>query len=171
MGKKRHHMDTSLDTSQLNNRFFPDVLRGKRIKEDYELWASKELLEEYLKTENPKHLFQAIKKNDKLILQGSGIPETYLRYNNIEYVDAYTIVFVSIGHWQWLHFTNRENEKIVKTAERLLTKIGSSLIPHDIVDYEQINCGNYFVHKKPHWKGSDSSIKYNDANEFINCWD
>ena len=175
MGKNRHHMDTSSDTSKekiLNASFFPDELRGKKLKEDFQLRESKEPLELYLEAEDPKHLFKAISANNNLILQGSGIPETYLRYNNIEYVDAYTIVWVSIYHWQWLHIRHRGRDKIVKEAERLLINIGRSLIPHDIKDYSPLSCGNdYFVHRTPHWKGSDTYITYNNAKSFIEYWD
>ena len=163
-------MDTSLDTSKEkipNALFFPDGLRDKKLKEDFQLRESKEPLEQYLETEDPKHLFKAISANNNLILQGSGIPETYLRYNNIEYVDAYTIVWVSIYHWQWLHISNRGRDDIVDEAERRLIKVGRALIPYDVKDYIQIVCNDGLIHKMPKWKNSKPYLTYSNPKQFI----
>lgn len=65
---------------------------------------------------------------------------------------------------------NRGRDEIVDEAQRLLTWVGRALIPHDIRDYIEIECGEYFFHKIPKWQGSDASLEYNNARKFIDYW-
>jgi len=165
-------MDTSLKKNQKKksepkeNDFFPEELRGKKLQDDGWLGESKEPLKKYLMTKKPEFLFQAMKVNLNKVLQG--IPEYSIK--ETEFVGAHTIVWATIDHWQWVYLRNRGNEEIIKEVEKLLMNVGRALIPSDVGVYEEIKCGEFFVHKKPKWKGSDASLRYRYVNEFIDYW-
>jgi len=153
------------------NIFFPDELRDKKL--EYGDWPKeiKEPLEEYLKTEDTKYLFQAIKANFNDILKGHGVPEAYLRYSdNTEFVDAHTIVWVSINHWQWLHIMYKEQIKISTEVERLFVNVGRSLIPFEVKRQIEKDCGEIFMHVVPKQKGESPYITYKNASKFIEYW-
>jgi len=166
MKKQRKNKKEDSKKKKFAGLLFPDSLRGKKLRDDGWLREIKEPLEKYLMTEKPEFLFQAMKPNLNQVLQGS--PEYSIK--ETEFVDAHTIVWVTIRHWQWIYLLNKGKEEIDKEAEKLLMNVGRALIPSDVEVHEETNCGDFFVHKKPKWKGSDASLRYRYVNEFIDYW-
>ncbi|MDA2918585.1 hypothetical protein MYX76_03655 [Desulfobacterota bacterium AH_259_B03_O07] len=165
---KRDNTDTSLDTSSKPKfNLFPRVLRGKKIELiNEELHAR---LEDYLKTEDPKHLFKAIKQ-DAYCLQGRGLTQDDLTYHfDSTEIDVHTVVWVTIEYWQDICFFKLGTEEVIDEAKRLLGNIGNALILENKAYYE-IECGNYFSHKIPTYQGDDRSINYENAKEFTDYW-
>ena len=159
MGKNRHHIDTSLDTSPKSMKFnfpkpfpvrrtkkkgkynllFPNSLRRTKLEGCLKNTDFGKHLNKYLKTEDPKYLFNAI-KCDYRILQGVGCdaeeeyikacdknPDSYVKFVEI---DPHTIVWETIRFWQEIIFLpgmwgKEEREKVKK----YLKTIGSALIP------------------------------------------
>src|SRR3990172_6947481 len=141
---KKNNRQTPLDNklgSKKDNPLFPYTLRGKKFKrpENF-LGLSKErlgsfdewktLLEQYLETENPDYLFEAIRENNG-ILQGKGrnlVVEEHLREKgevqsepDSIYMDSHTIVWETIYWWQKLHVlgsSNKEKEIIVELLRK-----------------------------------------------------
>ena len=157
MGKNRHHIDTSLDTSlkkKLGNSLFPDTLRGKKYQRpenflglsnerlgSFEAW--KTLLEKYLDTENPDYLIEAIRENNGL-LQGIG-----RRFRSEElgivdkpsdpiYVDGYTIVWETIHWWQKLHGFLGSSKKEKEIIVELLRNQGKTEIANRLAQEKKI---------------------------------
>jgi len=162
MNKKEE--DRTTETKE--NIFFPDKLRGKKLRYDGWLGESEEPLKKYLMTEKPEFLFQAMKVNLNRVLQGQ--PDYSIKQT--EFVDAHTIVWVTIYHWQWVYLRNRGNEEIGKEAEKLLMDVGRALIPSDVEVYEETNCGDFFVHIVPKWKGSHEELILIEPYKFIEYW-
>jgi len=48
--------------------------------------------------------------------------------------------------------------------------VGRALIPSDVEVHEETNCGEFFVHKVPKWKGSHEELILTEPYKFIEYW-
>lgn len=135
----------STKSNQSNNKLlFPPHLRNKKI--DPRTWEHcKYCLEEYLKTEDPEYLLQAIKidfrilvdEGDALILESIPIDyenELIELHENYEFVNHHTIVWSAIRYWRHIYYMEYGRKKNLKSlladdAEKLLKRIGAVLVP------------------------------------------
>jgi len=189
-----------------HNPLFPPNLRGRKLRRyKYKRERDRfffedfgEDLRNYLKTEDPKYLFIAIYKNER-ILQGE---RRFLRSEIIHAeefekpewkksstideptksstIDEPTIVWESIDYWQDLilygHIYYYRTEKgfsyrqdYLKEAQNLLKKIGSSLIPRPQLGVEEPT-EDGFIHIFPMVKGQRPSLEYKSAQKFLERW-
>jgi len=153
------------------NIFFPDELRGKKLRKDYWPNEIKECLEKYLTTENPDYLIKAIKADVNGILQSHGVPAADLRYStDIKFVDAWTVAWRSIELWQWLYITEHPEGKIVLDADDWLRKIGSAFIPRRR-GYWELDCRDFLLHKKVFGQGKKFKYAYRNPDDFVKVWE
>jgi len=164
-----------MDTSEVDiHFFFPDELRGKKLCKYHDEEISKKL-SAYLKTEDPEYLFEAIKKDNRLLY--SHYPTNLVSHEPLpkklfkDGLDPGTIIWSSIVNWQWIHITWRTRKDIVKQTERLLRRIGLALIPNDIKSYAERDFLDIFTYVVPKRKGDSPHLKLKDRQKFLAHWD
>ncbi len=184
--KKQSRTKSNTKNSIEENKFFPDVLRGKKLKKEGWLGKTNELLEQYLQTEDPEFLFKAIAE-DFSILQGAA--KNLNTDSDVKYIDGYTITWQSIYHWQgicldWImiYWENGEldaleepeikvkekysKQKLALDAENLLKKIGNSLLIQ--FDDGNICTTDGLTHITNKYQHGSRKLTYDNAENFLN---
>lgn len=182
MGKNRHYMDTSLDTKKKDrkrNPLFPYTVRGKKLYKDLHDTDWGKLLSKYLESEDPEDLFYAVQTNNG-ILQGRGInldQQDFLRtytknpdhYPDPEFIDAHTVLWESVRHWEEKIMFSIGKEETRKEAEKYLAKIvGSASIPRRPPYHYHDKIG--LIHVVQSEKGTKPYIIYESPYKFMELW-
>lgn len=181
-------MDTSLDTNKKKKKhLFPYTLRGMKLKMT---WSSLKLewekdLKQYLKTEDPKHLWNALKKNPHLLTSADNgrdlVWEEFLRKRSkipaadSIYVDPHTIVSETIKVYQSIYFfqgQSKDQEDARRQAKRYLQKINPRYLVPERKAYIEEDTKDGFTHVDPYqMKGAHPSLRYQSAAKVIKNWD
>lgn len=169
----------STKSNQSNYKLlFPLPLRNKKI--DPTTWEHcKYFLEEYLKTEDPEYLFQAIKIDFRILMfdgDASIIESLPLEYDEEladliekhEYVNQFTIVWTSIRYWRLVYFLEHEKNRysdslLGEDALTLLKRIGLSLLPYIQAAYTY---KDRLMHRVP-----DLKLSYILAKDYVKRFD
>lgn len=160
------------------NPLFPPHLRNKKIDPNTCEYC-KSNLEKYLKTEDPEYLFKALKTDFRILIDEGNVAlleSLGIDYNEefgdlhkeYEFVNHHTIVWSAIRYWRFIYSFEYESKKRWKSllgadAERLLKRIGASLVPNVQGAYI---CQDGLMHQVP-----DMKLTYQLPKSFIDRYE